>query len=63
MMTLLASRPLFEFLSDSPAGSALLWLLFLGACVGHAVLMIVILNCIYSYNLPHKLLSLLRKKV
>jgi predicted MPP superfamily phosphohydrolase len=61
MMTLLASRPLFEFLSDNPAGSALLWLLFLGACVGHAMLVIASLNCVYGCDLPHKLLSLLRK--
>src|ERR1043166_3194427 len=61
MMTLLASRPLFDFLSDTPAGSVLLWLLFLGACVGHAIFMVVALNCVYGCDLPHKLLSWLRK--
>jgi predicted MPP superfamily phosphohydrolase len=36
-------------------------LLFLGACLGHAVLMICALNCLYGTALPHKLLSVTRK--
>src|SRR6266540_1778104 len=36
-------------------------LLFLGACLGHAVLMISSLNCLYGRPLPHKLLSVTRK--
>lgn len=36
-------------------------LLFGGACLGHAVLMIAALNCIYGTALPHKLLSVTRK--
>jgi predicted MPP superfamily phosphohydrolase len=35
--------------------------LFLGACLGHAVLMICALNCLYGTALPHKLLSVTRK--
>jgi predicted MPP superfamily phosphohydrolase len=35
--------------------------LFLGACLGHAVLMISSLNCIYGTALPHKVLSVTRK--
>jgi predicted MPP superfamily phosphohydrolase len=36
-------------------------MLFLGACLGHAVLMISALNCLYGLALPHKLLSVTRK--
>jgi predicted MPP superfamily phosphohydrolase len=36
-------------------------LLFLGACAGHAVLMVSGLNCVYGCALPHKLLSIMRK--
>src|SRR5262249_14798616 len=36
-------------------------LLFLGACLGQAVLMICALNCLYGTALPHKLLSVTRK--
>jgi uncharacterized protein len=35
--------------------------LFLGACLGHTVLMICALNCLYGTALPHKLLSVTRK--
>ncbi len=35
--------------------------LFLGACLGHAVLMICGLNCLYGTALPHRLLSVTRK--
>ncbi len=35
--------------------------LFLGACLGHAVLMISALNCLYGTALPHKVLSVTRK--
>src|SRR4051812_28728880 len=35
--------------------------LFLGACLDHAVLMIGALNCLYGTALPHKLLSVTRK--
>jgi uncharacterized protein len=37
------------------------WLLYLAACVGHAYLMVVSLNVIYAWPLPHELLKVTRK--
>src|SRR5262245_16251628 len=36
-------------------------LLYGGACVGHAVLVIATLNCLYGFPIPHKVLSWTRK--
>ena len=37
------------------------WLLWTGACVGHAFLMTVGLNVLYAWPLPHRLLKVTRK--
>jgi predicted MPP superfamily phosphohydrolase len=37
------------------------WLLLLGACIGHGYLMIVGLNLLYAWPLPHRLLKYTRK--
>jgi predicted MPP superfamily phosphohydrolase len=37
------------------------WLLLLGACIGHGYLMIVGLNVLYAWPLPHRLLKYTRK--
>jgi predicted MPP superfamily phosphohydrolase len=56
MLPLAAASWLSEWSSAIPA-----WLLMLGACLGHAYFMVIGLNVLYSYPLPHRVLKFTRK--
>src|ERR1051325_79800 len=51
---------LAQFL-ESVSASLPVWVLLLGACVGHAFLMIVGLNVLYAWPVPHAVLKYTRK--
>src|SRR5437016_6043724 len=54
--------PLFaDLVSGSPEHLLLMAFLFVGGCIGHAALFLVLLNWLYAQPLPHRLLSYTRK--